>query len=452
MTLLSLRGFGVAFGDRIVLADVTFDVPRYGLVTLMGPAGSGKSTLLRTLAGLNDAHPALSTWGEATFRGAPLMNARRAEPGEQRVGLELVVQHAKFYTASIRENLVSELPDRASLDRSAQTVRIRELLNETGLRAITPRLDDDVCSLSTSLQRRLAIVRALVSNPAVLLVDEATAGLDEPDAIDVLALLRAEAHRRAVVFVTHNQRLARATEGTIVFLAGGRVLEVAPAGEFSSRARSPQAREFLQNGNCDVSGPNARPEHLDPERPPPPALPDAALSARSRAGGPRGFFWVRPGRLGGVPRPGIIDTVDRDLEGLQRLGVTTLVTLEETVTVPEEALGRFGITCFQFPIADMGVPTLAAGAALAAEIRRLLDIGEVVAVHCRAGLGRTGTTLAAQLVFDGETARKAIERVRRINPLCIQSQAQVRFLSELEAFFSQRANDPEGSGPSRELP
>ena len=121
MPLLSLRAFGVAFGDQTVFADVTFDLPRIGLASLMGPAGAGKSTLLRTLAGLNDAHPALSTWGEAILDGQPLQARKPEAIGEVRRGIAIVTQHARFFLDTVRENLVSALPNRAALDPATQT-------------------------------------------------------------------------------------------------------------------------------------------------------------------------------------------------------------------------------------------------------------------------------------------------------------------------------------------
>lgn len=436
--LLSLSHFGVALGDRIILADLSLEVPARGLVTLVGPSGSGKSTLLRTVAGLNDAHPALSTWGTATFAGEPLFASSPARLGEPRPGIGVVMQHARFYLASIRENLVSALPDRGSLDRATQTERITLLLRRSGLEELVPKLEEDVASLPTHMQRRLAIVRALVPGPRLLFADEPTAGLEENDAVDLLALLCVESAARAVVMVTHNQRFARASRGTVVFVAGGRVLEVASSTEFFDAPATARAKEFVATGNCSEASPNARPEELDSSRPPPLPLPEAAATARSRFEGPRNFFWVQPGRLGGLPRPGVVYDLERDLEGLRRLGVTTLVTLEETLTVPVDALTACGIASRHFPVPDMGVPTLEAAAELAAEVRLWISRGAVVAMHCRAGLGRTGTTLAAQLVFEGESARGAIERVRRINPSCIQSDAQIEFLSLFEAHVRRR--------------
>jgi len=139
-----------------------------------------------------------------------------------------------------------------------------------------------------------------------------------------------------------------------------------------------------------------------------------------------------------VPRPGIVATLEHDLDGLRRLGVSTLVTLEESRTVDPSLLAPLQMASIHFPILDMGAPRLEDAEELCRRIDQLVALGEVVAVHCRAGLGRTGTMLAAQLVFDGESAVGAIERVRRLNPSCIQSDAQVQFLSSFESFLRGR--------------
>lgn len=68
---LQVAGFGVAFGARMVLADLDFSLPRGSVTALLGPSGSGKSVLLRTLAGLHEGHPRFSRWGDVTYDGRP---------------------------------------------------------------------------------------------------------------------------------------------------------------------------------------------------------------------------------------------------------------------------------------------------------------------------------------------------------------------------------------------
>jgi atypical dual specificity phosphatase len=423
-SVLALRSFGVAFGDQVVLRDVTFDLPETGLTVLVGPAGCGKSTLLRTLAGLNDCHPSLVTWGTASFG-----------EGSARGGLRrpaLVTQHARFFLDTIRENLVSALPNRSALAQPEQVRVITRLLEASGLRELSAELGRNAMDLPLAVQRRLAILRALVQEPRILFADEPTAGLEESDAIEVIATLRAEARSRAVLLVTHHQRLALAAGGTTLLLAGGRIQERAPTRDFFTNPQSDIARHFLRTGGCVLPAserPSAAPTHRDdPEgRGPVPA------EATSRFVGPRGFFWVIPGLLGGLPRPGIIDPLERDLAGLARLSVRVLVTLEESRTVDATVLESFGIRLVHFPVPDMGAPDIRSALSLCRRVQEWTNAGEAVAFHCRAGLGRTGTLLAAQVVFGGESARGALEAVRAISPRSIQSTAQVEFLRAFEA-------------------
>jgi atypical dual specificity phosphatase len=151
----------------------------------------------------------------------------------------------------------------------------------------------------------------------------------------------------------------------------------------------------------------------------------------------------------------VVDTVDADLEGLRRLGISVLVTLEEAPAVDPAVLARHGLASIHVPIADMGAPAVERAEQLCREIGRLVAGGAAVAVHCRAGQGRTGTVLAAVLVFEGESAAGAIERVRGVNPRCIQSRPQVEFLSAFEAFVARSrvtAPRPPGHLQSDEQP
>jgi atypical dual specificity phosphatase len=437
--VLVLRGFGVAFGKEPVLADVDLDLPRTGMVVLMGPAGAGKSTLLRTLAGLNDAQPSLARWGIAELDGEPLYGPNALPVERRRLGL--VTQHSRFFMSTVRENLVSALPNRNLLSRSAQTEIARRLLLESGLSSLVERLHAEVLTLPAVIQRQLAIVRATAPDPLVLLADEPTGALEDDDAIDVLALLRAIAGTRAVMFVTHNQRHARASGGTTLLLAGGRITDSEPTSRFFGDPKTDSARWFIATGGSKLPSPSADITALDDESERPTPLPASAREAIGRtAVGSNGFFWVERDRLGGLPRPGILFDLTQDLDTLRRLGVTVLVTLEETATVDRDLLAPIGISSIHFPVADMGAPTIAAACELCADVEARMGKGDVVAFHCRAGLGRTGTMLAAQLVWGGETALRAIERVRQINARCIQSDAQVRFLRTFEGAVRPRGS------------
>lgn len=436
--VLVLEGFGVAFEDRVILADVNLAIPRIGAVSLMGPMAAGKSTLIRTLTGLNDAQPALKTWGRVLIDGEEASHAKRRQSDDrgfhEKRRMALVQQKARFYLDTVRRNLVSALPNRRKLNFGQQDTRIRALLQDNGLEELEKRFDEEAVNLSLGQQRNLAIVRAIASDPAVLFIDEPTASLEDEEAYRTLDLIRHQAEQRSVVMVTHNRRRALHIGGLVVLLAGGRVIETGPADRFFEEPRTAPGRVFARTGTCTVPMPGTRREYLaeDIELPPelPPQAKEATMAPPASAG-PRGFYWLHRGKLGGLPRPGLLRDLSVDLDGLDALGVTVLVTLEETRTVPEARLAERGIRSEFLPIVDMEAPTFEEARTLARHIEELIDAGEVVSVHCKAGLGRTGTILAAQLIHEGASSVEAVERARRINPRWIQSDAQLHFLAEL---------------------
>ncbi len=422
--VLALEGFGVAFRDRVVLADVHLEVPATGVTALLGPAGGGKSTLLRTLAGLNDAQPELRQWGTATYCGQPLERLRRPA---------LVHQSLKHYVSTVRENLSSALPDRRALRRADQDDRIAELLDQAGVSELKRELDHEAVMLSPNLQRLLSVVRAFATQAPLVCLDETTANTDEACAERVMELMRRYARERAVLFVTHNQRHAVQVADHCALLGGGRIVAVHDTATFFRSPPSELVRHFVATGSINLPSPGAALETLADDAPRPTPLPPAALEHPSSWVGPRNFRWLWPGRLGGLPRPGIVASLEEDLLGLRRLGVDVLVTLEEVPTVDATALEAHRIRGIHFPVPDMKAPAAPEALALCERLQALLDADQVVALHCRAGQGRTGTLLAAQLIFSGTTAVDALDRVRSINPKWVTSEEQVRFLDDFSA-------------------
>lgn len=434
--ILVLERFGVAFGETVVLADISIKIPARGTCVLMGPAGGGKSTLLRALAGVNEAQPDLRQWGKAWYDDRPLGEGRRPV---------LVQQDVRYFTSTVRENLVSSLPDRSRLDRGAQSRRIAELLSTYGAEDLGKHLDQDALGLPLVLRRLLSVIRAVASDAPMVCLDESTAGLDEDGAARILSVIRTYARDHAVFFVTHHQGQARDIADRVVLLGGGRVQEDSSALDFFTSDGTTVAGHFLDSGGFSLPSPDANPDELREDEAPPPPLPEqarASAALATRFVGPRDFRWMIQNRLGGLPRPGIVASLAHDLAGLCRLGVTTLVTLEETETVPRAELRAAGISSLHFPIVDMEAPELQIAADWCRQIASRLDGGEVIAMHCRAGQGRTGTMLASQLIWAGATAIDALDLVRAINPRWVTSCDQVGFLARFHELVRRGAASP----------
>ncbi|MCB1020501.1 MAG: ATP-binding cassette domain-containing protein [Bryobacterales bacterium] len=427
--ILSLDGFGLALGDRVILSDVRLDVPTLGVTGLLGPCGSGKSSLLRTIAGLNRARPALQTWGAATFAGKPLGGDNHPT---------MITQDARLLTSTVRENIVSGWPNRGAMTLLEQTDAIRAVLEELGFDDLRSKLDLDVIGLPLGDQRRVALVRAYSAGRPMICLDEPDANLAANEADGLLAGVALAAKSRAILWVTHNQRLARENATAVALLAGGRVLESGLAADFFAHPATAAGDAFLRTGGCPLPSPMAKPEDLEENSVQPPPLPSAAKKAiaEARSRGPRDFFWLLAGQLGGLPRPGIMQDLETDLDSLRRLGITTLVTLEESVTVEPVAVRQAGLEPIHFPIDDMRTPSLEDAVKFCRQIEERISRGESIALHCRAGMGRTGLMLASQLIWRGLEPLQALETVREINPRWIQSDVQVDFLADLARYVS----------------
>jgi atypical dual specificity phosphatase len=427
--VLSLRDFGVAFGDRVVLNAVNLEIDGPQVLVLMGPVGTGKSTLLRSLAGINQAVPSFRTWGEAAYAGVPLGGERAPA---------LVAQNARLLMSSVLENIVSDLPGRSHLSSAAKREVGTRLLTEAGLASLLDDLDRPVVELPLAVQRHLAMARTAAADPLLLCVDEPTANLEWQESLPLLHFLREQGKQRAVLVVSHNQQDALELGGRTALLAGGAIQSCAPAQQFFAAPASPVAADFVRTGSCCLPSPGAKPEDVDEAMLPfLPVLPEAATRYVRESLGPRGFLWLKKGLLAGTPRPGIVQDIGYDLEALQRVGVTTLVSLT-TQPVDRDLLARHGIQGLWMPIKDMHAPGVEEAEQMCRQVAALMADGQVVAYHCRAGLGRTGTMLASHLIMEGQTALQALESVRRVEHRWVQSDEQVRFLERFSESLSNR--------------
>ncbi len=432
--LLQVNDFSVTFGSKTVLSDVSFTVPEKGIVVLTGPKGLERTTLLRTLAGYGAEGFSYKTTGTALYRGAVL--------GEKEHPV-LVAQNAQLMMASVLENVVVKLPGRNRLTQALQRELAQKLLNEAGLQELCVCLDDKMVSLSLALQRHLSILREIVANPPLLCIDEPTSGLSDLEAARLIAYLRAESTRRALLVSVHNQIHARLLEGSAVLIAHGRVLEQQPISQIFGHPRSPAAIEFAQTGKCsaasieasftsaaligyvDVTAPLAV-DSLNVASDTQPAI--ETLNSKDQAVLGR-FLWLKRGMLAGTPAPGMLSDMDSDLKALQQHGITALITLTETA--PDQLkLQAFGFKSIWEPVPDQAAPSIEQAIRICKKIDILLEQGNVLAIQGHAGLGRTGTVLAAHLLWMGMDFQSALEYVRRVEPRWVQTREQEDFLRE----------------------
>ena len=202
------------------LQDLNLTVAKGEFVFLTGPSGAGKSTLLRLL--LMQERP---TEGEVIVNGYSLSTLKRREVQEYRRGIGFIFQDFKLIpTRTVLEN-ISFVSEVLGVPPAQQRRRAFQVLKWVGLQH---RMNSFPLDLSGGEQQRIAIARALVNDPPLLLADEPTGNLDPDLSLEVMNLLReVNAGGTTVLVATHDRELIRLVGRRTITLEQGRIAEVA---------------------------------------------------------------------------------------------------------------------------------------------------------------------------------------------------------------------------------
>lgn len=229
--LLQVRGVKKQFGDHVVLSGADLDVPRGTLVTVLGRSGTGKSVLLKCLA---DVMPADS--GEIFFDGQPLTGGTSEVRADFRRRCSFLFQsNALFDSLTALENVALPLEQTTRLSNAEIQARSVEALKQLELEA---HQDHHPSQLSGGMQKRLALARAIVTRPELVLFDEPTAGLD-PLRRNAVFLMIAKYQRQfgfTAVIVTHDVTEALVASDRVALLDRGQMHFQGTPAEFSASA------------------------------------------------------------------------------------------------------------------------------------------------------------------------------------------------------------------------
>jgi heme exporter protein A len=207
---IKISGLRKAFGRAPVLRNVDLEVPWGQVLTLLGPNGSGKTTLIKILATLTKPDA-----GEVLIGGMAL--AKQSQSIRRIIG---VVTHDPLLYDDLtgRENLrfFARMFGIQGIDERVEVV--------TELMGMTPRFDQRIGTLSHGMKKRFSIARALLHNPAILLMDEPESGLDQ-EALSLLDAVVTDKTNplRTVLMTTHSLDRAIALGQRMAILANGRV-------------------------------------------------------------------------------------------------------------------------------------------------------------------------------------------------------------------------------------
>ncbi|MDF2821789.1 MAG: glnQ [Clostridiales bacterium] len=226
------------FPNLIAVNDVSITINKGDKVVIVGPSGSGKSTFLRCLNLLE-----APTSGEIKFEGQVITDPK-TNINAVRLKMGMVFQQFNLFPhLTVRKN-ITLVPVKLKLQTQKEADETADkLLKRVGL---FEKADSYPGQLSGGQKQRIAIVRALATNPDVMLFDEPTSALDPEMVGEVLNVMKElAADGMTMVVVTHEMGFAREVGTRVLFMDEGKIIEDAPPEEFFANPKSPRLKDFL---------------------------------------------------------------------------------------------------------------------------------------------------------------------------------------------------------------
>jgi tungstate transport system ATP-binding protein len=230
-TKLQLKAIEKHYGQVKALEAINLEIVGGKTIVLLGTNGAGKTTLLRIIAGL-----------EKQDKGSILLEGRETSRKELRQTATLVFQKSAMFSRSIYDNLAYGLKIRGKKDFEIRE-EITRALQDVGLRNFEKR---KARKTSGGEQQRIALARAFLLDPRILLLDEPTANLDPNSALMIeKAIANQKKEDQIVIMATHNLAQARRLADEIIHIYNGRIVERSGPEEFFANPRSEISSKFI---------------------------------------------------------------------------------------------------------------------------------------------------------------------------------------------------------------
>jgi len=243
MDLLDIYKINKSFDNTQVLKNVSLNLKKGEVISIIGPSGSGKSTLLRCISALEHMDS-----GHIEFNGVTIgeankkINTIEAINAHKKIGM--VFQNFNLFPhKTVLENIIEAPIIVNKIDRKDAITIAEKLLLKVDL---LDKINSYPCTLSGGQKQRIAIARALAMNPELILFDEPTSALDPELIGEVLKVIRDLAFEKiSLVVVTHEMQFAREISDRIIFMENGEILENSPPELLFSSPKHIRIKQFL---------------------------------------------------------------------------------------------------------------------------------------------------------------------------------------------------------------
>ena len=209
--MIKIKDLEIKFEDKVVLENVNIEFPRNGLICICGESGSGKTSLVNAIASL------ITFKGSIRFDGIEIGQLDDKEGANFRIkNIGFVFQDFKLFdNQTVERNISFPLSVLSNCSDKNKTHKCNELLRLCGLTGYNKR----ICkTLSGGEKQRVAISRALINNPKLIIADEPTGSLDEKNGEEILQILKKFSSKSLILMVTHDLELAKKYADQIAFI------------------------------------------------------------------------------------------------------------------------------------------------------------------------------------------------------------------------------------------
>ncbi|WP_018143111.1 amino acid ABC transporter ATP-binding protein [Alloscardovia criceti] len=236
--VLRLDNVTKAYGSNLILDHLSFDVHEHEVVALLGPSGSGKSTLMKCVNLLERVND-----GQIFLGDTDITNPRVNENAiRSRIGV-VFQQFNLFPHMSVMDNIILASTHVLKKSKKDSVDKAMALLERIGMADKAQSFPD---RLSGGQQQRVAIVRALMTDPELLLLDEITSALDPMLVGEVLEMvMELKEQGTTILMATHEMSFAHKAADRIVLLRNGHIIENGTPREVMDESKNPQTQEFF---------------------------------------------------------------------------------------------------------------------------------------------------------------------------------------------------------------